>query len=134
MRVVGGRLIVGKPFRLRCHSERGSLPITYTLHGPNRQPEVRVVSRPGDEAIFNTSAIQKSSDIQTFLCHAKNNDFNPPTISSGHQLQHTTDIIGEMMITQSTKLIGDRIGFYRGMLTSRNSFCENRNIISVLDL
>ncbi|KAM3863830.1 platelet endothelial cell adhesion molecule [Diretmus argenteus] len=91
--VVGDKLVVGEPFLLQCHSERGSLPITYTLYGPSRLPEVRVVSRPGDQAIFNTSAIQKNSDIPKFLCQAKNNDFNPPMKRSGQQLLHTTTII-----------------------------------------
>ncbi|KAM4635424.1 platelet endothelial cell adhesion molecule [Polymixia lowei] len=91
--VVGGRLVVGRPFLLRCHSQSGSLPITYTLHGPNRQTVVRVLSRPGDQALFNTSAIHKSSDILNFLCQAKNNEFNPPLIITGQQLLRTTNII-----------------------------------------
>ncbi|XP_071750457.2 platelet endothelial cell adhesion molecule isoform X1 [Centroberyx gerrardi] len=91
--VVGGTLVLGKPFLLRCHSESGSLPITYTLHGPNRQPDLRVVSRPGDQALFNTSAIQRSSDIRNFLCHARNNEFNPPMTSSDQKLLRMTNII-----------------------------------------
>ncbi|KAF7659201.1 hypothetical protein LDENG_00001590 [Lucifuga dentata] len=91
--VVGDRLILGKPFLLLCDSELGSVPITYTLYGPNRQPDVKVVSRPGDQAIFNISAIYKSSDVLKFLCHAKNNAFNPPMISSSQRLQRTTSII-----------------------------------------
>lgn len=93
--VVGDRLVLGKSFLLLCHSESGSLPITYTLYGPGREPDVKVVSRPGDQAIFITQAIQKSSDILTFLCHARNNAINPPMISSGQQLQRATNIIGK---------------------------------------
>ncbi|KAJ3600759.1 hypothetical protein NHX12_031734 [Muraenolepis orangiensis] len=90
--VVGGRLVMGKPFALRCHSERGSLPITYSLHGPRGKPQITEVREPGEEAVFNTSAIQKTSEILNFLCHAKNNN-NAPMIGLGQELLQSTEII-----------------------------------------
>lgn len=92
--VVGGRLVLGKPFQLRCHSDSGTLPITYTLYGPGGQIDHRIVSRPGKQAVFNTSAIFKMSDLDKFLCHVKNKQNTPPMIESGQQLRRSTVIIG----------------------------------------
>lgn len=94
--VVGAMLVLGKPFQLLCHSDSGTLPISYTLYGPDRMPEVKVVSSPGEQAIFNTSAIVKSSDISRLLCHAKNTNNKPPMIGSGQQLLASTKIIGAL--------------------------------------
>ncbi|XP_026181684.1 platelet endothelial cell adhesion molecule isoform X2 [Mastacembelus armatus] len=91
--VVGGTLVLGKHFQLLCHSNSGTLPITYTLHGPDRVPQRRVVSQPGQQAIFNSSAIFKSSDLKNFLCHAKNSQNKPPKLGFGQQLQHSTKVI-----------------------------------------
>ncbi|XP_062294697.1 platelet endothelial cell adhesion molecule isoform X1 [Scomber scombrus] len=91
--VVGGTLVLGKSFQLLCRCDSGTLPIKYTLHGPNRLPELSVVRKPGEQAIFNTSAIQKSSDINKFICHAKNNERQPPVVGSVKQLQLSTTII-----------------------------------------
>ncbi|XP_042247584.1 platelet endothelial cell adhesion molecule isoform X1 [Thunnus maccoyii] len=93
MRVVGGTLVLGKSFQLICRSDSGTLPIKYTLHGPNREREVRIVRKPGQQAIFNTSAIYKSSDIDEFMCHAQNNGNRPPMVGQGQQLQNSTKII-----------------------------------------
>lgn len=91
--VVGGTLLLGKPFQLLCYSDGGTLPITYTLHGPNRLLEHRVASRPGEQAIFDSPAIYRSSDLHSFLCHAKNSQRKPPMIGSGQQLLRSTKII-----------------------------------------
>lgn len=91
--VVGGTLVLGKPFRLLCHSNSGTLPITYTLHGPNRQAELLVVSRPEQQAVFKCQAIVKGSDLTRFLCHANNRN-GPPMIESGEQLLRSTRVIG----------------------------------------
>ncbi|KAG7281154.1 hypothetical protein CRUP_032857, partial [Coryphaenoides rupestris] len=90
--VVGGRLVLGKPFALRCHSDNGSLPITYTLHGPRRPVQIlEVGGGPGGKqaAIFNTSAVQKGADLPLFLCRASNNKINAPLASLGHELLST---------------------------------------------
>uniref|UniRef100_A0A3Q3KFN3 Platelet endothelial cell adhesion molecule n=1 Tax=Monopterus albus TaxID=43700 RepID=A0A3Q3KFN3_MONAL len=91
--VVGGTLVLGKRFQLLCHSDNGTLPITYILYSPNGHFESRVVSKPGESAIFNSSAIFKSSDLDKFLCHAKNNQDRPPMAGSGSPLQRSTNII-----------------------------------------
>lgn len=94
LKVIGGTLVLGKCFQLLCHSDSGTLPISYTLYGPDRTPELSVVSNPGEKAIFNTSAIYKSSDINSLLCHAENNKYKPPMVASGQQLLRSTRIIG----------------------------------------
>ncbi|XP_028311509.1 platelet endothelial cell adhesion molecule [Gouania willdenowi] len=91
--VVGGTLLLGKPFQLRCHSDSGTLPITYTLHISDRMSQQRVVSRPEEEAIFDLSAIFKSSQLDNFVCHAKNSPRKPAVIETGHQLLRSTNII-----------------------------------------
>ncbi|XP_061567800.1 platelet endothelial cell adhesion molecule isoform X2 [Cololabis saira] len=91
--VVGRTLLLGKPFQVLCQSDRGTLPITYALHGPNRSPEYRTVSRPQEKAIFNSTAIFKSLDLSKFLCHANNAQRGPPMIGQGEQMLHTTNII-----------------------------------------
>ncbi|XP_042361482.1 platelet endothelial cell adhesion molecule isoform X2 [Plectropomus leopardus] len=90
--VVGGTLVLGKRFQLLCQSNSGTLPIEYTLHGPNGLRERRVVSKLGEQAIFNCSAIRKTSDLNSFLCHAKNSQNRPPMLGSGQQLQLSTII------------------------------------------
>uniref|UniRef100_A0A8C7MBB9 Platelet endothelial cell adhesion molecule n=1 Tax=Oncorhynchus kisutch TaxID=8019 RepID=A0A8C7MBB9_ONCKI len=91
--VVGGRLILGKPFQLQCQSDNGSLPITYTLLSPHRQAEFRVVHSPWDLALFNITSIHRSSDIHSFSCKAENNPSQPYMESSGYHLRRTATII-----------------------------------------
>ncbi|KAM9392512.1 platelet endothelial cell adhesion molecule isoform 2-T2 [Pholidichthys leucotaenia] len=91
--LVGGTLVLGKPFQLLCHSNRGTLPITYSLHSPYKLNETRVVSRPRQKAIFNSTAIFKSSDLKNFLCLAKNSNHKPPMRGSGQQMLSLIKII-----------------------------------------
>ncbi|XP_070703754.1 platelet endothelial cell adhesion molecule [Pempheris klunzingeri] len=91
--VVGGTLVLGKCFQLLCHSDSGTLPIVYTLHIPGRRPENRMVSKQGEQAIFNSSAIFKNSDLSNFLCHARNSQNRPPTTGSGLLLLRSVNII-----------------------------------------
>uniref|UniRef100_A0A3B4XW03 Platelet endothelial cell adhesion molecule n=1 Tax=Seriola lalandi dorsalis TaxID=1841481 RepID=A0A3B4XW03_SERLL len=70
--VVGGTLVLGKSFQLLCHSDTGTLPITYTLFYSGNSKEFVVVSNPGEQAIFNSPAILESSELNKFICHAKN--------------------------------------------------------------
>ncbi|XP_030264809.1 platelet endothelial cell adhesion molecule isoform X2 [Sparus aurata] len=90
--VVGGTLVLGKPFQLLCHSDSGTLPIMYTLFSPNRVVESMEVSHPGQQAIFNTSAVNKRSDVDTFLCHARNSP-QGTTVTETGQLLRSTKII-----------------------------------------
>ncbi|XP_047428617.1 platelet endothelial cell adhesion molecule isoform X2 [Mugil cephalus] len=92
LRVVGDTLVLGKQFQLLCHSQNGTLPITYILHGPNRETQIRNVNKPGEAVVFNTSAIFKSTDLSSFLCRARNSE-NRPTVVSGQQLLRSTTII-----------------------------------------
>ncbi|XP_026214020.1 platelet endothelial cell adhesion molecule isoform X2 [Anabas testudineus] len=91
--VVGGTLVLGKPFQLLCHSNSGTLPITYKLYGPGKFNKRRIVSKPEERAIFNCSAIFKISDLDEFLCHVNNKPNTPPMIESGQQLRHSSTII-----------------------------------------
>lgn len=106
--VVGGTLVLGKRFQLLCHSVSGTLPIVYTLYSPNRQFESRVVSKQGEEAIFNSSAIYKKLDVNNILCHAKNSQNRVATTDAGQLLQ-STNIIGTsdvaIMSAHSNKLM-----------------------------
>ncbi|XP_041831004.1 platelet endothelial cell adhesion molecule [Melanotaenia boesemani] len=93
MSVVGGMLFLGKDFQLLCQSSRGTLPIMYTLHIPNRRPEHKTVSKTGEQAIFSLPAILKGSDLSNFQCHAKNSQRRPLMIGLGQQLLRSTSII-----------------------------------------
>ena len=97
--VVGGTLVLGKSFQLLCHSDKGTLPITYTVHGPGGMTEKRVVSRPGQQAIFTLSAISKKSDLNNFICHVRNRQQEPALVGSVPQLLHSTKIIGVLDAT-----------------------------------
>ncbi|XP_036946015.1 platelet endothelial cell adhesion molecule isoform X2 [Acanthopagrus latus] len=90
--VVGGTLVLGKPFQLLCHSDSGTLPITYTLFSPNTAVESMEVSHPGEQAIFNTSAVNKRSDVDKFLCHAKNSPQRTSVTETGQLLRSATII------------------------------------------
>ncbi|KAL1006029.1 hypothetical protein UPYG_G00066970 [Umbra pygmaea] len=70
-----GRVIVGKLFQVRCHSDRGSLPIYYTLLRKNSAINQTAVWESHREAIFPVT-IQHRSDIQDYKCRAKNHQDN----------------------------------------------------------
>ncbi|XP_045074504.1 platelet endothelial cell adhesion molecule [Coregonus clupeaformis] len=67
-----GRVIVGKPFQVRCHSDRGSLPIKYTLWKKYSEVNSTTVQQPHHQAVFPIT-IQHYSDIQDYKCEAQNN-------------------------------------------------------------
>lgn len=90
--MVGGTLVLGKHFQVLCHSDNGSLPITYTLSSPSGTVETRVVRNPGERAIFNVSALYKASDISKLICRAKNSQHKPVVTET----LHYTSIIGMM--------------------------------------
>uniref|UniRef100_H3C120 Platelet endothelial cell adhesion molecule n=1 Tax=Tetraodon nigroviridis TaxID=99883 RepID=H3C120_TETNG len=89
MSVVGGTLVLGKHFQVLCHSDNGSLPITYTLSSPSSPAKIREVKNPGEQAIFNVSALYKASDIRKLYCSAQNSKHIPVKT---HTL-HYTNII-----------------------------------------
>uniref|UniRef100_A0A673ZUV7 Platelet endothelial cell adhesion molecule-like n=1 Tax=Salmo trutta TaxID=8032 RepID=A0A673ZUV7_SALTR len=66
------RVIVGKPFQVSCHSDRGSLPIEYTLRKKYSKVNSTTVQQPHHQAIFPIT-IQHYSDTQDYKCEARNN-------------------------------------------------------------
>lgn len=89
--VVGGTLVLEKPFQLMCHSEKGTLPIAYTLYAANRLVATRTVATPEERAVFNVSAIDASGRIKDFHCNASN---------SARRKGETGQVLG------STRIIG----------------------------
>uniref|UniRef100_A0A3Q3A612 Platelet and endothelial cell adhesion molecule 1a n=1 Tax=Kryptolebias marmoratus TaxID=37003 RepID=A0A3Q3A612_KRYMA len=89
--VKGGTLFLGKSFQLLCHSENGTLPITYVLFGPDNLREHRQVSKSGEKAVFHRPPIFKSSDLDKFRCQAQNN--GREMVGLGEQLRRSTKII-----------------------------------------
>ncbi|XP_038552628.1 platelet endothelial cell adhesion molecule isoform X1 [Micropterus salmoides] len=96
--VVGGTLVLGKHFQLLCYSDNGTLPITYNLHGPDKKIQQRVVSKPGEHAIFNSSAIYKIADLNNFICHVTNSQQRAPMVATGDQMLRSTKIIEPVSI------------------------------------
>lgn len=76
-----------KDFQVICHSANGSLPITYSLSRPNGQVETRVVSKPGEQAIFNVSALSKAIDINNMICRAQNSRHEPVMSGTLHYIK-----------------------------------------------
>lgn len=123
--VVGGTLVLGKRFQLLCRSVNGTLPITYNLYGPNRQPETQVVSKQGEEAIFNSSAIYRRSDINKFLCHAKNSQHRVAMTEAGQLLQ-STNVIGTSDATMKSAHSNKLMLSWSNMSFQRQSLCRNQ--------
>ncbi|XP_071330208.1 platelet endothelial cell adhesion molecule isoform X2 [Trachinotus anak] len=97
--VVGGTLVLGKSFQLLCRSDSGTLPITYTLVSHDGSSLDRVVSKLGEQAIFNSSAIFNSLDQNKFKCHAKNSQQRLPMTGF---LSNSTEIIEPVSEPQLT--------------------------------
>jgi len=89
---VDGPVIVGKAFWIRCHSENGSLPITYSLKSNNFIRNWTKVSRFQEEARFS-ALISTPSEITSYMCEAKNNDVS---VKMSERLQVT--VIGEFFV------------------------------------
>ena len=85
-----GRVIVGKPFQVRCHSDRGSLPIEYTLWKKYSEVNSTTVQQPHHQAIFPVT-VQHYSDMQDYKCEARNN----PKIDTVVSNKLNTTVIGE---------------------------------------
>ncbi|XP_053713578.1 uncharacterized protein pecam1b isoform X2 [Synchiropus splendidus] len=65
------RAVQGRPFRILCQSDVGSLPINYTLYQDLQPVDYFTVSRPEQQAIF-TVTVSSSEEMQQFLCEAQN--------------------------------------------------------------
>ncbi|XP_029292437.1 platelet endothelial cell adhesion molecule isoform X2 [Cottoperca gobio] len=68
---VVGRAVLGKPFKILCHSDNGSLPINYTLLRGYEQLSTTIVKQRFQQALF-TVAITKPDEISKYMCEAKN--------------------------------------------------------------
>ncbi|XP_057183072.1 platelet endothelial cell adhesion molecule isoform X2 [Triplophysa rosa] len=75
---VDGPVIVGKPFRIYCHSDNGSLPIFYNLKRNHFNLNWTKVSSHHDEASF-LATVSTPAEISSYWCEAKNN--GPPKMS-----------------------------------------------------
>ncbi|XP_047657017.1 platelet endothelial cell adhesion molecule isoform X3 [Tachysurus fulvidraco] len=67
-----GKMIVGQPFQLLCESERGTLPITYTLLKFQEQVSQVIMTGPQRSALFNISSISHRNESNSFVCLAEN--------------------------------------------------------------
>ncbi|KAM9363447.1 platelet endothelial cell adhesion molecule isoform 4-T4 [Symphorus nematophorus] len=68
---VDGKAVLGQPFKIRCQSDFGSLPINYTLVKEYDLVSSSIVERPNQQALF-TVTINKADEINKYLCEAKN--------------------------------------------------------------
>ncbi|XP_059406154.1 platelet endothelial cell adhesion molecule isoform X2 [Carassius carassius] len=66
------KVIVGKPFRVSCEAESGTLPINYTLLKTQVPVAHRTVVTAADRAIFNITSISFPEDINSITCQAYN--------------------------------------------------------------
>ncbi|XP_030638260.1 platelet endothelial cell adhesion molecule [Chanos chanos] len=67
-----GEVILGQPFQIFCRSEKGSLPIKYTLLKDNNDVSVSTVYGLSENASF-TAIIHDQHEIYQFRCRAENN-------------------------------------------------------------
>ncbi|XP_046899692.1 LOW QUALITY PROTEIN: platelet endothelial cell adhesion molecule [Hypomesus transpacificus] len=74
-----GRVVVGRPFQVRCHSARGSLPITHTLQRNKAPVGTVTITRPGQLALFNVT-IQRAGEIHDYSCSSQNNRHVLPVV------------------------------------------------------
>ncbi|XP_051241154.1 platelet endothelial cell adhesion molecule isoform X3 [Dicentrarchus labrax] len=68
---VDGRAVLGKPFKILCQSDIGSLPINYTLFKDYKPLSTTSIKLSSQQAIF-TVTITKPEEINKFMCEAKN--------------------------------------------------------------
>ncbi|XP_077427421.1 platelet endothelial cell adhesion molecule isoform X3 [Vanacampus margaritifer] len=74
---VVGRAVLGRPFKVLCQSDIGSLPINYTLLKEYEQLSMASVKIPFEQAVF-TVTIQQPGEISKFMCEAKNSQKEAP--------------------------------------------------------
>ncbi|XP_056588053.1 platelet endothelial cell adhesion molecule isoform X3 [Triplophysa dalaica] len=92
---VDGPVIVGKPFRIYCHSENGSLPISYTLKRDHLNLNWTEVSSLHNEASF-LATVSTPAEISSYWCEAKNT--GPP--KKGERLNASVIVpVGKPLLT-----------------------------------
>nr|XP_057938699.1 platelet endothelial cell adhesion molecule isoform X2 [Doryrhamphus excisus] len=74
---VVGRAVLGRPFKVLCRSDIGSLPINYTLFKEYDQLSTASVKLPFEQALF-TVTIDQPDQINKFMCEAKNSPKEAP--------------------------------------------------------
>ncbi|XP_057700740.1 platelet endothelial cell adhesion molecule isoform X6 [Corythoichthys intestinalis] len=74
---VVGRAVLGRPFKILCQSDTGSLPINYTLLKEYQQLSVASVKMPFEQALF-TVTVNHPGEINKFMCEAKNSQREAP--------------------------------------------------------
>ncbi|XP_056135561.1 platelet endothelial cell adhesion molecule isoform X5 [Lampris incognitus] len=68
---VVGRAVLGRPFQILCQSDKGSLPINYTLWRRNDLLKMAIVKQLPQKALFNVT-IQRPDEISQYMCDAQN--------------------------------------------------------------
>ncbi|KAK7174197.1 hypothetical protein R3I93_001404 [Phoxinus phoxinus] len=76
------KVIVGRPFKVSCEAENGTLPITYTLLKAHISLAERRVVEATDKALFSIDSISSPEEIYSFTCQAQNQG---PSVSSTSQ-------------------------------------------------
>ncbi|XP_061685879.1 platelet endothelial cell adhesion molecule isoform X3 [Syngnathoides biaculeatus] len=74
---VVGKAVLGRPFKVLCESDRGSLPINYTLLKEYEQLSTASIKMPSEQALF-TVTINQAGEINKFMCEAKNSQKEAP--------------------------------------------------------
>ncbi|XP_061844390.1 platelet endothelial cell adhesion molecule isoform X3 [Nerophis lumbriciformis] len=85
---VVGRAVLGRPFKVLCQSDAGSLPINYTLFKEYEELSKASVKRPFEQALF-TVTIDRPEDINKFMCEAKNSPLSSSEIPLSKRLDAT---------------------------------------------
>ncbi|XP_039509987.1 platelet endothelial cell adhesion molecule isoform X5 [Pimephales promelas] len=75
-------VIVGRPFKVSCESENGTLPIIYTLLKARMSMAEKRVDEAADKALFSIDSISSPEEIYSFTCQAQNQG---PSISRTSQ-------------------------------------------------
>lgn len=85
---VEGRAILGRPMKIVCKSDSGSLPINYTLLKDFDRVDTVEVRLPSKGAVFMVT-ISSPAEMSRFMCEASNNPKN-------HSLSRTlnTTVVG----------------------------------------
>ncbi|XP_037115282.1 platelet endothelial cell adhesion molecule isoform X5 [Syngnathus acus] len=74
---VVGRAVLGRPIKVLCQSDIGSLPINYTLLKDYEILSTASVKMPFEQALF-TVTIHQPDEINKLMCEAMNSPKEPP--------------------------------------------------------
>ncbi|XP_061129698.1 platelet endothelial cell adhesion molecule isoform X8 [Syngnathus typhle] len=74
---VVGKAVLGRPFKVLCQSDIGSLPINYTLLKDYEILSTASVKMPFEQALF-TVTIHQPDEINKLMCEAKNSPKESP--------------------------------------------------------